>query len=420
VSTFRPSSLQKLNPEVLHWLREAGRVGDALGLNIFVAGGFVRDLFLGLENRDLDLVVEGDYLRFAQQLAQRLKGKVKGASRFKTAKVEFAAGVVDVAAARREYYTQPAVLPVVEPAGIRADLGRRDFSVNAMALELNSEHFGRLIDPFGGYADLEQRKLRVLHKTSFSDDPTRILRAVRFETRYDLQMESDTLKLVRDAVKGNIWRRLSKDRLRREMILLLQEIDPAKALDRLSELGILEQLFPGLEEDRAGAAWRQAQELAAALDQKPASPAVNLGLLVLNCSDWVRTASFWACRRGWFKVWEQASALKEDFCSNGPNTFKEPLWWLKRTGNLTQEAVLLALALCREREVVAEGLAYLQKLPLSIPELTGYDLRRLGLTPGPFYQEVFLALQEAKLTGQVNNRQEEEELVGRLLARVKE
>jgi tRNA nucleotidyltransferase (CCA-adding enzyme) len=175
---------------------------------------FVRDLFLRLPNFDVDLVVEGDGIVLAQQLAERLGGKAKIHERFKTAVITLPDGLkVDVATARTEFYEFPAALPRVERASIKEDLYRRDFTINTLALALNPGNFAELIDYFGGRKDLEKGIIKILYNLSFVEDPTRILRAIRFEQRYKFTIEEDTLKFARDAIARRLLDKLSYARI---------------------------------------------------------------------------------------------------------------------------------------------------------------------------------------------------------------
>ncbi len=158
-----------------------------------MVGGFVRDLFLGIKNYDLDIVVEGEGIKFARELGKDLGGRVRSHEKFGTAIVILADGFkIDVATARREFYEYPAAFPKVELSSIKKDLYRRDFTINAMAIQLNQKYFGKLIDFFGGQRDLRKGIVRVLYNLSFVEDPARIIRAIRFEQRYNFKMDRTT------------------------------------------------------------------------------------------------------------------------------------------------------------------------------------------------------------------------------------
>ena len=201
-------------------LREAGQLGllvpaiEAVAADyaeVCLVGGSVRDLLLRLRHLDVDIVVEGDAIEFARALARKYLAKVVVHERFQTATAyllleDGSKVTVDVAAARSERYAAPGSLPQVELASLTKDLGRRDFTINAMAVSLKHEDFGQLYDPFGGFGDLEARLVRVLHSGSFADDPTRLLRAVRYAARLGFEIEPGTLGLARTAAASGCHR----------------------------------------------------------------------------------------------------------------------------------------------------------------------------------------------------------------------
>ncbi|HEX6688541.1 MAG TPA: hypothetical protein VF085_07750 [Solirubrobacterales bacterium] len=201
------------------------------GKPVYLVGGAVRDLLLGHGRADIDLVIEGD----ATALAGRLGGKVVEHERFATAKVHLGEHEVDIATARSETYPRPGALPEVEPtAGIAADLSRRDFTINAMAIPLRRDP--ELIDPHRGQADLEAGLLRVLHSRSFEDDPTRALRAARYTARFGLELEPDTAELLSQTDLSTV----SADRREAELLRLAGETEAVRGFELLAEWGLIE------------------------------------------------------------------------------------------------------------------------------------------------------------------------------------
>jgi tRNA nucleotidyltransferase (CCA-adding enzyme) len=224
-------ALQRMHPEL-------APVREASGDPVYLVGGAVRDLLLGRGRADIDLVVEGD----AAALAKRLGAEVTSHERFGTATVELDGHQIDIAGARSESYPQPGALPVVEPgADLEADLRRRDFTINAMAIPLWDEP--RLIDPHGGQEDLARRQLRVLHDGSFVDDPTRALRAARYAARFDFGLEERTARLIRETDLETV----SADRREAELLRLAAEENAAKGFALLNEWELLELRPQGVE-----------------------------------------------------------------------------------------------------------------------------------------------------------------------------
>jgi tRNA nucleotidyltransferase (CCA-adding enzyme) len=238
---------RRLPRRIVRLLREAGELADRLDLGAYVAGGFVRDLLRGHPNFDLDLVVEGDGLKFARALAEGLQARVKVHKRFGTATVTLSDGFkLDIATARTEWYEYPAALPTVQPSSIREDLYRRDFTINTLAICLNGRSFWELLDLYGGQRDIKERIIRVLHSHSFIDDPTRIFRAIRFELRSGFRISDETLALIRGATRKAMIDRLSGRRLVAELRRLLSECEPRLAICRLAGLGLLRFIHPKL------------------------------------------------------------------------------------------------------------------------------------------------------------------------------
>lgn len=245
---------ERLPAAVRRRVERIAAVSKRYQIPVYLVGGIVRDLLLDRENRDLDLVVEGDGPHFARLLAEELGGRVRVHEAFMTAVVVDPEELhIDVATARSEFYRAPAALPEVQTSPLRQDLYRRDFTINSLAIRLGPEASPELIDYFGGRRDLENGLLRVLHSLSFIDDPTRVLRAVRLELRLGFEISPETRHLVEVALAEGIFDRLSGARLREELVLLLD--DPALAvrgLERLEGLGVLRVLHPALALEEPG------------------------------------------------------------------------------------------------------------------------------------------------------------------------
>ncbi len=241
----------KTLPETLRErLCVAGSLADQLGMPLFLVGGAARDVLLGTPTTDADLVVEGDSLRFAGRLAEAFNATIRRHSRFGTATVTPGDGAgIDVAMARSEWYPAPGALPVVRPGTITDDLGRRDFTINAIAIRLNEIQPGEIVDPHDGLGDLQRGLIRILHTKSFVDDPTRLFRAVRFEHRLSFRLEDHTERLCRNTVTMGWIDRLSGYRLGEQLRLLFEETTPWKSLHRLSELGALQAVHAAVIAD---------------------------------------------------------------------------------------------------------------------------------------------------------------------------
>jgi tRNA nucleotidyltransferase (CCA-adding enzyme) len=384
------------------------------GVPAYLVGGFVRDLLLGRENRDLDVVVEGDGIELAARLAAALGGQVRAHPTFLTAvMIDPGGDDIDVATARSERYRAPAALPEVRAAALREDLFRRDFTVNTMAIRLGPEPGTELIDLYDGRRDLAERSLHVLHGRSFIDDPTRILRGVRLEQRLGFRLSSDTLELVEEALAERAFDLLSGSRLREELILLLD--DPALALgglERLAELGVLRAIDPRLELDEATrerlrealaalgwyrregivdppvAAWRLFL-LALAAGLEPADRERLAGRLLLDGED----RRLLTAPPGRLNAARAVLHRKTD--DPAPHQAAEAL------EPLAGEELLLLIAEGSEtvRAWVHRYLTGMRPLTLS---LRGADLLAAGVPPGPRIGEALRATRRARLDGRVD------------------
>jgi tRNA nucleotidyltransferase (CCA-adding enzyme) len=260
----RRLSLEALAPDVGRRLAGAREAARKLGTPLYLVGGAVRDLLLGRPVADVDLVVPADAAAFARRLALDLGGRAKVHGRFGTATVELpGGGRLDVATARAEEYERPGALPRVRPGSIAEDLARRDFTVNAMAVEIGEAKAPVIMDPFGGLEDLRRGRVRALHSRSFSDDPTRAFRAVRYANRLGFRIEPGTRARIRAAAGEGAVETISADRLRREVALVFSEPGRAAAARELARLGLSRAVHSTLRYDAAaGRRLRSAERLA--------------------------------------------------------------------------------------------------------------------------------------------------------------
>jgi tRNA nucleotidyltransferase (CCA-adding enzyme) len=388
-------------------LREAGRLGDARGFTVAAVGGLVRDLLLKRvgEQVDLDLVVEGDGIALAHDLASRLGGQTMTHTAFLTATVILADGRrIDLATARRESYPAPGALPSVAPATLIEDLGRRDFSVNALAVRLDGAAVGQLVDPTGGLADLETRRIRVLHALSFVEDPTRILRAARFAARLGCRVDPTTRRLASHAARLSVYRALSGDRLRAELERMLVERRPVAALREASQLGAW-----SLIGSQAPPRRRASRLLTAALAPRALGSLgrdTSFGLTLLALAEGSPAVDTWIDRLA-------LAPGRRDAVRRARRDAPRLVAHLRRvrhrvgTYSILEGVPELTLAWAR---VLARGAArrhldrYLRH-GRGVPTLaTGDDVAALGVPPGPAMGELLRALRVAQAAGQVRSR----------------
>ncbi len=395
-------------------LTAIAEIAAELGLLVYLVGGAVRDLLLGNPTLDLDLLVEGEGISLAEEVGRRLGGHVVTHPKFHTGTVTLPDGrSVDFATARTEYYPYPAALPTAEHSTVREDLYRRDFTLNAMAMALNGPERGGVLDPFGGGRDLADGALRVLHALSFVEDPTRILRAVRFEARFGFAMEPRTEALARHAIALELLDRLSGARVREELLALFAHPHPDFALRRLDTLGVLPALeaewhvtgptsaYARLED---ALAWAASEPAVAAHLIDPAHQRLLLVFTTLTPEAGGRLAARLRLRRRETLLAAAAPALPDLAAA-----LAHPLPPSAVDARLAPLAVplcLLLLALTDDadvRETVHTHLTHTRHLP---PLLSGDDLRGLGIPRGPVYARIMRALRTAQLDGQLSTREE--------------
>jgi tRNA nucleotidyltransferase (CCA-adding enzyme) len=440
VRTSRAPELRRMMEEALpqglyDLLIQARDVANDLGDSLYIVGGFVRDLLLGAPNLDLDLVVEGDAIRMAQRLAHQIGGRMRSHSRFGTAKIildearpEGVPASLDFVTARTEFYERPTVLPTVERSSIKQDLYRRDFTINTLAICLDRERYGELLDFYGGERDLRDGRVRVLHNLSFVEDPTRILRAVRFEQRLGFVIEARTAELIDDALE--LVEHVTGERLRHELILILEEAEPERSLDRLARLGVLERIHPALRfgRDKAGyfsrlraghKALAQANGVALAKGQPhPPTPELTLCYLALLTSsmDQSELTSFTERLRIGAEETQflhEVVRLRESITALTA-TVMLPSTIYRLLSPFTREARFV-LAVISDASLVRSRLELFEReLALTTPGVDGHFLRALGLPPGPIYGEILTRLRDAWLDGQITDPEQERSLARHL------
>lgn len=438
---------EKLPQHILDILQHAGRIGDRLGLDVYTVGGFVRDLLLGHTNHDLDIVVEGDGIAFAKIFAQELQGRVREHEAFKTALIiykdkgepkassqqdkalEQGGGRegregregeqrIDVATARLEYYEYPAALPSVALSSIKMDLFRRDFTINALALQVNSAHFGKLIDFFSAQNDIKRGVVRVLHSLSFVEDPTRIMRAIRFEQRYDFSLGQQTTRLIKNALDLGMMTKLSGARVFHEFTIISNENNAIGCFERLDNFGVLQSLHSKL------ALTTQKTTILKRMDDVltwysllylPSIPERWLTWLLCLSHDaskqeCLEIAHRLALTSGQIRrfltihdyvlhhhIFRYKHLQKHDF-SIRPSAIYTLF------APLELEGILYAMALSTSDALRKQVSYYLNILQHIKADIDGHDLQNMGLKAGPDYAKILKQVLYAKLDGEAPSR----------------
>jgi tRNA nucleotidyltransferase (CCA-adding enzyme) len=408
---------ERLPRRIINLFKDLGNVADMMGYNAYVVGGLVRDLFLKRKNLDVDIVIEGDGIKFAQEFAQHHEVRVRSHRKFGTAVLIFPDEFkVDVATARMEYYESPAAPPIVEMSSLKMDLFRRDFIMNTLAIKLNKRHFGTLIDYFGGQKDIKEKVIGVLHNLSFVEDPTRVLRAIRFEQRFHFKIGKLTLALMKNAVSINSFKDLSGKRLFLELKLLLMEEEPLQAIERMNEFQLLQVVSPKI---------KYTKTLRSLL--KGIKGVITwFDLLYLE-----ETHEPWKIY--WYgltssldtKALHELADRMQMVDQDGRHMISqrdqiggvlEKLFRFKRDNNYEiytllshydTEVLLCMMAKASNERIKRMISNYFTRLRGTKIFLKGKDLRGLGFKPGPLYKEIFDSLLKAKLNNLISSKADE-------------
>lgn len=413
----------KLPAELVTILVSAGEVAQELGFRVYCVGGFIRDLFLNVPNFDVDLVVEGDGRQLARSLAGKWGGMVRVHDRFATATVSFAEGSkIDVATARTEYYEFPAALPMIERSSIREDMYRRDFTINTLAVCLNPDRLGELIDYFGGRRDIQRRLIRVLYNLSFVEDPTRILRAIRFEQRYKFSIEPDTLRFAQDAIKRRMLGKLSYKRILRELVLILSEKDPIPALMRMIESGVWEYILPEVDLEELSTTLKRIPAVLGWWQERYLGQEIQTWLIYLlvifspmrEDELYDVMARYPLGRYAQYCVEESAQVARVAEQVNGGADLRPSQLDAIMAGWRVENLIYLLLLLRSEEtwESIVQFYDLKEKVKV---EINGHDLKDLGLKPGPAFKAILAELYRQKLDGMVKNRNGEMRMVRKWL-----
>jgi len=417
--------LKKLPQEIQDLISLAGEVAGRHKMPAYLVGGFVRDLILGVQNLDLDIAVEGDGIKFAEDFGRILKAKITRHQHFGTATLVINPDLkIDIATARKEFYPEPAHLPVISASGLRDDHFRRDFTINAMAIAINGDNFGELVDFFGGRADLKKKSIRILHELSFIDDPTRILRAVRFEKRYNFKIEPKTLKFLKEAVKLKMLQKVQPQRVRDDLILILKEKDPVKVLKRLEQLAGFGFIEPKLKLAKNNYQLltdiqKQINWFNKAYPHRRLLDAWLIYLMGLFDKLTMLEVRL-VCRRFVFRTGEEirllnTKGISKKFIYSLSRKNLKPAQIFSLLEPLSYEVILFIKAKYRDPQLqkhIAEFFEIYNGMRILI---SGEDLHKMGMSPGPRYQKIFTKVLNAKLNGEVKTKDDELQLIKKLI-----
>lgn len=412
---------QSLPSRILEILKRAGLIAESMNFTAYAVGGLIRDLLLGIENLDVDIVVEGDGISFAKKLAEYYGAKMKPHAKFGTAQIIWPDGFsIDVATARLEYYQSPGALPTVERGSIKLDLYRRDFTINTLAIKLNPDGWGHIIDFFGAQKDLKGRVIRVLHNLSFVEDPTRIFRAIRLSERLGFQINKHTMNLIKNAIKLEVLDRVSGKRIFQELFHILEEERYIECLKRMQQIDLLRFLHKKLifneDMEKLFESVNNVISWYGLLYRKEAvnKPVIRFYALTnfLNSEELKemldRLEIEGSLRRRLFDekliAREVRLRLEEKEQILGSEIYNALI-------PLSLEGQLFILAETKEEKVKKAISQFFTKLKDVKTELTGKDLIGMGFKEGPIIGKILRELLEARLDGKITSRNEEENYI---------
>jgi tRNA nucleotidyltransferase (CCA-adding enzyme) len=409
---------ERLSKRFQHILKEIGYIAEEMSYNTYLVGGFVRDLLLARKNEDIDIVVEGDGILFARKYAKHAHARIHAHEKFGTAVVIFPDGFkIDVATARTEHYSSPAAMPTVEKSSIKLDLYRRDFTINTLVIHLNGDRFGTLIDFFGAYQDIKEKVVRVLHNLSLVEDPSRVFRAIRFEQRFGFHIGKLTDHLIKNAVKMNFVKQLGGRRVFTELRLILQEDDPLPAVRRMHEYGILKMIHENIQcntemirrfgEIKKVLAWHELLFI----DEAYVKWAVYFMALIHDAQPGM---THQVCNE-----LDISQQYRDMFCKE-----KNKAMWLLRSLESSKkkiknselyhcvkfyktEILLYMMASAKNKTVIRMLSNYHSRLKRLKTYITGKDLKKMGIPPGPTYSKILESVLNARLDNIVETHEDE-------------
>lgn len=395
--------LEKLLPsDELGIMQNLGLLADKSDLRLYLVGGAIRDLFLGMVPEDLDFVLEGNSSDFSRMVAHEFGGHVVSESQFSTSKVRLGNADLDFAMARNEYYSKPGALPTVTQGNIEQDLGRRDFTVNAMALPIYK--WGRLdvIDPFGGKQDIENHCIKVLHEYSFVDDATRMMRAVRYEQRLRFVIEEKTEHMLRRDLP--MLKTISGDRIRSEFRKWIKEHDSVGLIGRASDLGITQVIDYGLNKSVGILKDLRLDFGSVEFDEK-----LHFAVLTyfMNQDEGESFINKLKLPPSYARVVRDSIQLRH-YSSNSFDARWTP-YQMNNVLNLFSAHAIKACIFINGRNYTFSQhlLYYLDHARNLKPYLNGKDLIALGIDNGPIIGQILSALRDAHLEGLITDRSHE-------------
>ncbi len=417
-----------LSAETLDLIRTAAKTASMMGIEAYCVGGIIRDMLLDIKHTDIDIIVKKNAVEFSGKLAEVLGGSYYTHNKFHTAVVKTSGREIDIATLRKEYYEVPAALPNVQKGTLRQDLARRDFTINAMAVQISpQEEYGNLIDYFGGLEDIKNRTIRILYPLSFIEDPTRIFRAVRFEKRFNFKMTGTTLRQLKKTVNMDIEEELTPDRIKEEIFKILSEDNAGEIIRRLNDLGGLKCIDRNLQVSDGALniiknfdrrtkflSGELFEKLTVEFKEKLKENKPDILLLSLICG-----LSLGQGER-MLKIFNFSNLIKDAF--RDLKLYETRILALlsvkltdarifKAVNKISELALDYILITAESSRVKKNILGYLKDIKEVRPALSGANLIEMGFNPSRRFSRMLYALRIAKINGVVEDYKSEKDFI---------
>ncbi len=404
--------LDYLPKEVRIILVQTRELGNLMNRPVYIVGGFVRDYMLGHISHDIDLLVEEDKIHFAIQLNNILNGKLVTYPKFRAATINLSNGYnLDIISARREYYERPGAMPITSKGSIYDDLYRRDFTINCLAVSINSDSFGDLLDYFGGLYDLKNKKIKILHDSSFYDDPSRIFRAIRFASKFNFNIDNHTALLLEEAIAKKVLLQISRDRIYNEISLILKDSNYIESLILMEAYGILANLNINFSLDKKTV--KKLRQLNKTMNYFKGHKFNSNNIIILQLLD-NTLPDQWKPILNYFSLNDKNSDKILYILKNKEYTYKilkqdkvNRLALYSCLNDFDLDALIFYYNECSNINIKKHIWDYISNLKDIAINMTGEDLLELGLIPGPIYSKMFVEILRAKIMGEIYSYEDE-------------
>jgi len=396
-----------LSKDVFKLLKKFGEIAKDTGQRIYLVGGAIRDMFINEKSLDMDFVLSDDAVVFGKNLNKALQGDLRIYSDTQTVNLKFNGFNFDFTTARREYYEEKSLIPLIEKASLKEDLKRRDFTINTLAVDITEKDFGRIFDFYGGYSDLRKKTIRVLHSLSFIEDPSRILRAIKYMVKFNFALSSDTENFLKKAVELGSLRAKHSQRIVDELMELLNSNFAVKTILELEKLGILKAIFKvkrlsTLKKERL----TKAEEFLKTYKINEEQALVFISILVdgKTTSEIKAILKFFSVKGKIVNDIIKFNYTLKKFHINFSKLEEEDLFFTLESIKEFYILAYLTKATGKEESFINKFMSKMRFIKL---EIRGMDLKNLGLKEGLQYREIFKEILRLKIKGKISSKDDE-------------